>query len=208
MDEIVKIGLIGLGAYVVYNYLIAPAAVTTTTGTAPVTTPVTTVAAPVITTSADQAAAGAAGLTGTIWQWNYYANVGQLIIGPTSSGLNWSGPWTLAQYQSFLTLPTTVLIPQTVAPISVPTAVSASSNAMAGLGLLIDLTTLYSGSSPNGVGAKEFSAKQGLGLLVDDSLMSAAYIDEDPFNEAAAWNGSQSDITTADFYLAASGAGS
>lgn len=80
--------------------------------------------------------------------------------------------------------------------------------------MIIDLPAMFTGvTNGSGFGEQEFHPAlkdqlgYGLGMLVDDPLMSAGYIDENPFNEAAAFNGSQSDSTTADFYLAAEGQG-
>lgn len=80
--------------------------------------------------------------------------------------------------------------------------------------MIIDLQEMFTGVPlGTGFGDQEFSPslkdQLGFGLkgLIDDPLMSAGYIDENPFNEAAAFSGSQSDSTTADFYLAAEGQG-
>lgn len=69
-----------------------------------------------------------------------------------------------------------------------------------GLGAIIDLANLFKGVRlGSGFGAREF----GLGDLVSDPMMSAAYIDQGPFLEAATFNGSK-DGTTDAFLLAAS----
>lgn len=80
---------------------------------------------------------------------------------------------------------------------------------LSGLGHIINLTKLFKGVPVGSdFGLSEFSSVSGLKGIVDDAMNSAAYIDEGPMNEAAAFNGSQSDLTTADFYLAAEGQGS
>lgn len=79
---------------------------------------------------------------------------------------------------------------------------------LSGLGMILDLPKLFAGVKPgSGFGEQEFSAgaKYGLRGIIDDPLMSAGYIDVNPFNEAAAFNGSQGDSTTQDFYAAAEG---
>jgi hypothetical protein len=79
--------------------------------------------------------------------------------------------------------------------------------------MIIDLNAMFKGvKQGSGFGAREFNAPTrfqltGLGEILDDPLMSAGYIDEAPFDEAAAFNGSQSDPTTADFYAAVEGQG-
>jgi hypothetical protein len=79
--------------------------------------------------------------------------------------------------------------------------------------MIIDLKKLFSGvPAGKGFGAREFNAPLsvgvgGLGEIVNDSLMSAGYIDEGPLIEAASFGGSQSDPTTQDFYLAVEGQG-
>lgn len=170
-------------------------ATTGTTSVAPVT-----VAPAVLSNATALQAQVASGALLSISLWNYYNNLSNpgatIILGPTSYG---DLPITYAQYQSAFQQSGVDLGPQP----------------LGGLGLIIDLQKMFAGvPMGQGFGAREFKAPlgyqlgYGMGVIEDDALMSAGYIDENPFNEAAAFGGSQSDSTTADFYLAVEGQGS
>lgn len=75
-------------------------------------------------------------------------------------------------------------------------------------GHIINLEKLFAGVPvDSGFGGREFTALSGFKGIVDDALMSAAYIDEGPmFDAAQATTGD--DPTTQDFFLAAQGQGS
>lgn len=187
--------LLAVAGFLGYEWLVnvSATAASSSTGTTPVTSQTAT------QTTALQAQVASGALL-SISQWNYYNNLSNpgatIILGPTSYG---DSPITYAQYQSAFQQSGVDLGPQP----------------LGGLGLIIDLQKMFAGvPMGQGFGAREFKAPlgyqlgYGMGVIEDDALMSAGYIDENPFNEAAAFGGSQSDSTTADFYLAVEGQGS
>jgi hypothetical protein len=208
MNDFLKVALLGVGGYFIYEYLfgsstpviasttpvtsqtVTQAIATTGTVATPVTNPVSIPSAAALTTKAGSS-------TQNLYQWIYWYNA------LTGRGSNWD---TLTW------------------PVDGSTIMDAStflgylgnmglSGLRGGLGMIVDLQKLFAGVKPGtGFGAREFSAGPqygltGLGTIVDDSLMSAGYIDENVLNEAAAFGGSESDPTTQDFYLAVEGQG-
>lgn len=193
MNEFLKVAAIGVGGYFLYEWLFGTTtttvAATTTPSSNTVAVPVTTVPAPTAvyplpSASALQAVAGAANTMLNFYQWNYYYS--QLTGRPTTWPIN-TNTTTLMTVNAYLSI--------------------LGANGVSGLGEIINLTDLFQGVAPGtGVGTREFTALGNLRALVDDPNNSAAYIDEDNFNLAAAFGGSQ-DSTTTDFYLAAEGQG-
>jgi hypothetical protein len=225
MNDILKFGLIGIGGYFLYEYLFGTSTPITTASSGTGTTPVAPSAAPA--TAASQLAQMESASLLTSSQWNYYeraASPNAVIILDGSKAGDTGAPMSFAAYQALAANPNALL--------SAPGSNSPLSGGE-GLGMIIDLQKLFSGVPVGkGFGAREFSAGikyglSGLGLLiqsqendyrriindghlgdiVDDPLMSAAYIDEGVLLEAAAFGGSANDPTTKDFYLAESGAG-
>lgn len=200
-DELIKFGVIAVVGYFAWEYVIGPAIAGSTTTATPIGT-TTTAAPPPPSSTSNAIAAGASPnqllaiasgnpLTNGILllnasQWNYYMTK---LTGIPSWALGDNGqPMDVNTYYSLL--------------------MSTAGLHGLGLGHIIDLSNLFAGSTlGSGFGEQEFSALSGLGVIEDDALMSAGYIDEGPFNEAAAWAGSQLDVTTADFYAAAAGQG-
>jgi hypothetical protein len=216
MNDFLKYALLGVGGYLVYEYLFgassaspaSAASVGSGSSIAPTGTVSTSVVSAPGTRSGGQVAAFASsGATMTSSQWNYYQNLdnpgGNIILGgPNVPG----GNITYAQWMAAFNAPGTVVGPQ-------PGGVS-------GLGHLINLNNLPSQPEIGwGVGDDEFDyglgylimqgAKpgsmghfRGLSGIVDAPENNAAYIDENVFNEAAATNGGL-DSSSQDFYLAA-----
>lgn len=193
MNDGLKIALVGIGGYFLYEYLFAaPVASTVPVSTTGV---VATPPVPVSATSSSQIAQFAANNSlMTVSQWNYYANQtnpGKVPIILGGVGDN-NVPVTYAQYQGYF---------------GSPGAIVGVQPGVSGLGAIVNLVNMFKGTKlGSGFGEEEFLSN-GLGTLVDDALMSAGYIDEGPMVEAASWNGSASDLSTADFYLAAEGQG-
>lgn len=195
MNDGLKIALVGIGGYFLYEYLFAPA--TTVAAVAPTTSGVVstpTIPVAMATTSNQIAQFAGNNSLMTVSQWNYYANQTNpgkvpIILGGVNDN---NQPVSYAQYQAYF---------------AAPGAIVGVQPGVSGLGAIVNLVNMFKGAKVgSGFGEQEF-LNQGLGTLVDDALMSAGYIDEGPFTEAASWNGSASDTSTNDFYLAASGQG-
>ncbi len=183
-----KIGLIGVAGFGLYEYLSGGLSSlfggATTTSVPASSTPIPT--APVVPPSnpmpsSAQLIAAAGATTQNIYQWNYWY---EKLTGRGSS-------FNLVTF-----------------PVDGGTSVTADTYlsylqglGLSGLGTIIDLTD-YLGQG-DGFGTDEFTS---LGMLEDEPMNSAAYIDENVFNEAAGINGGN-DGTVTDFLLAASGVG-
>jgi hypothetical protein len=217
MNEFVKIGLIGVGGYILYEYLFgtpaqavvgnAPSTSIAPTGVITTNVPV----APSVNLSAGtlpggQVAAKAnAGAAMTVSQWNYYQNLdrpgGNIILGGPNIP---SGNVIYADWQAAFNSAGAIVGPQ-------PSGVS-------GLGYILNLSDLPTPSEIGwGVGDDEFEyglgnllngarvgslGFRGLGGIVDAPENNAAYIDQGVFLEAAATDGGL-DSSSQDFYLAA-----
>lgn len=208
MNDLLKMGLLAGAAYVAYEYLIAPAAATTT---------------PVVSTTSNTVAV-------PVSSANMVATLNQLLANAsaTSNGLANISDWNYFYVQATGVVPTTLpggdaygLTDATNITASAYLGLLASKGLAGlngkGMGMIVDLKSLFANVTPGtGFGAREFVSvanpgkklSTGLGQIVDDALMSAGYIDENPFNEAAAFNGSQATPQVADFYAAVSGQGS
>lgn len=170
-------------------------ATTAPIGTGTATVPVTATPAspapyvvsnPFVKPTAAQLVAQAGGVNQlNYFQWNYY--YAQLTGHPTL--------WTTVT-QDGVTLMTA---DQYLAMLN-----NAGVSGLGGLGMIIDLQSMFAGMTPgSGFGVEEFN---GLGIIEDNPNNSAAYIDEGPFVEASGVNGSN-DGSVSDFLLAASGQG-
>lgn len=220
MNEALKIGLIGIGGYFLYEYLFgtsvipvaAVATVASGTSIAPSGVVSTSIAnTPATSISGNVAKFASSGALMTSSQWNYYQNLdnpgGNIILGGPNVP---SGNISYAQWQAAFNAPGTVVGPQ-------PSSAMATTG-VTGLGHIINLNDLPTPSELGwGVGDDEFEyglgnlingarvgalGFRGLSGIVDAPENNAAYIDENVFIEAAATDGGL-DASSQDFYLAA-----
>ena len=226
MNEALKLALIGVGGYFLYEYFFGVSAASTpvTSAVGPSTTSiapsgvVTTSSAPATNASGQVAKFAASGALMTSSQWNYYQNLdnpgGNIILGGPNVP---SGNISYAQWQAAFNSPGVVVGPQPTSSVAVNQTQPAGVTAvLAGLGHIINLNDLPIETQLGwGVGDDEFEyglgrimmgakpgAMRGFSGIVDAPENNAAYIDEGVFIEAAGTDGGL-DSSSQDFYLAA-----
>lgn len=204
MSKLLIAGAIGVGGYLLYEWwqnqqLVSSVSQGTTIATGSVQASSTVVNTPInnnpslvkissLTASQilNVAQVGASQMY-TASQWNYYITMLTGIPGP-NLGDNGS-PMDVMNYLNLLQK-------------------WGTANGMGRLGMVVNLDIYKNRKPASGFGDSEFLAAlgKGLGMLVNDSMNNAAYIDQGPMTEAAAFSGSNTPENV-DFYLAVANQG-